>query len=79
MTPTLYEKVMIGKRTTYREHIPAPITMPEIEQKQVTTLLTALTLSMLVRPAAQSRRHGPQDQEGRRVHQRPGETELRAA
>lgn len=48
MSPTLYEKVMIGKRTTYREHIPAPIVMPEIEHKQVTTLLTALTLSMLI-------------------------------
>lgn len=48
MSPPLYEKVMIGKRTTCREHIPAPITMPEIEQKQVATLLTALTLSMLV-------------------------------
>ena len=22
---TLYEKVMVGKRTTYREHVPAPV------------------------------------------------------
>lgn len=46
--PTLYEKVMIGKRTTYREYLPPKINMPEIEQKQVVTLLTTLTISMLI-------------------------------
>lgn len=45
---TLYEKIMVGKRTTYREHIPSPIVMPEIDQKQMVTLLTALTISMLM-------------------------------
>jgi hypothetical protein len=44
----LYEKVMQGKKTTYREHIPAPIVMPEIENKQIVTLLSALTISMLM-------------------------------
>ena len=44
----LYEKVMVGKRTTYKEHIQQPINMPEIEHKQMVTLLTALTISMLM-------------------------------
>lgn len=46
--PQLFERVMLGKRTTYREYIEKPIVMPEIEQKQVVTLLTTLTISMLM-------------------------------
>ena len=44
----LYEKVMVGKRTTYREHNPEIPKMQEIEQSQVVTLLTTLTISMLM-------------------------------
>lgn len=44
----LYERIMQGKKTTYREHIPKKIEMPEIEQNQVTTLLYALSISMLM-------------------------------
>lgn len=41
----LYEKLPNGR---YKPHIPAPINMPEIEQKQIVTLLSALTISMLI-------------------------------
>jgi len=44
----LYERVMQGKKTTYREHHPAPVIMPELENSQVVTLLSALTISMLM-------------------------------
>lgn len=44
----LYEKIMQGKKTTYREYTPKPIKMPEIEQSQVVTLLYTLSISMLM-------------------------------
>ena len=44
----LYEKIQVGKATRYKEHVPTPIVMPEIEQAQMVTLLYTLTMSMLI-------------------------------
>lgn len=66
---TLYEKVMIGKRTTYREHVPAPVVMPEIEQKQVVTLLTTLTISMLMSVYEQLPSHATMSRKIRKVEE----------
>lgn len=44
----LYEKVMIGKKTTYREYVEPVVVMPEIENNQIVTLLSAPTISMLM-------------------------------
>lgn len=46
--PELYEKITNGKRTTYKPYVPPQINMPEIEQSQIVTLLSALTMSMLM-------------------------------
>lgn len=46
---TLYEKhISAAGKVSYREHVPAPVVMPEIESAQVVTLLSALTISMLM-------------------------------
>lgn len=46
---TLYEKhISPAGKVACREHIPAPVVMPEIESAQVVTLLSALTISMLM-------------------------------
>lgn len=44
----LYEKVMIGQRTTYREYVPPDNSMHEIEHEQMVTLLATLTISMVM-------------------------------
>jgi hypothetical protein len=49
----LYEKVQVGKATRYIEHVPAPINMPAIEQAQMITLLSTLTISMLISVSGQ--------------------------
>lgn len=54
----LYEKVMQGKKTTYREYVQPQISMPEIESKQMVTLLTALNISMLISVYDQLPDHG---------------------
>jgi hypothetical protein len=45
---TLYQKVMQGKKTTYQEYVEPKINIPFLENKQTTTLLSALTISMLM-------------------------------
>lgn len=42
---TLYEKLPNGR---YKEHVPPTVDMPYIEHKQMVTLLTALSISMLM-------------------------------
>jgi hypothetical protein len=44
----LYEKIMVGKKTTYREYDPPLPSMEFIETDQMITLLTTLTISMLM-------------------------------
>lgn len=45
----LYEKhISQAGKVSYREYIPEAVVMPEIESKQVVTLLSALTISMLM-------------------------------
>jgi len=51
---TLYEKQPNGR---YKEHVPKPINMPEIDTEQVVTLLSALTISMLISVEDQLPRH----------------------
>ena len=46
----LYEKIMQGKRTTYREYKPEAGVLPDmvIESEEVITILTTLVISMLM-------------------------------
>lgn len=44
----LYEKVMVGKKTTYRPYTVPDTSMHLIESGQMVTLLATLTMSMLM-------------------------------
>ena len=45
----LYEQIISANgRITYKPHVPPHVSMPEIEQAEMVTLLSTLTLSMLM-------------------------------
>lgn len=45
--PTLYVKVMKGKKTTYQEYNPY-VPCPELEDKQILTLMSTLVVALLM-------------------------------
>lgn len=45
--PTLYVKVMKGKRTTYQEYNPY-VPCPELEDKQILTLMSTLVIALMM-------------------------------
>ena len=65
----LYEKVMIGKRTTYRPYVAPDNNMHEIEHEQMVTLLATLTISMLMSIEAQLPPHARVAREIKNVEQ----------
>lgn len=49
MTPTLYEKVMTGKRTTYKEYVPtAPDGADDMTNEQLVTMAVSVGVTCLM-------------------------------
>lgn len=63
----LYERVMVGKKTTYKEHEPYVSTLVELEQEQIISLLTTFTLAMLMSVSAQCVSHSRAGREIKKV------------
>lgn len=53
----LYEKIMVGKKTTYRPYVAPDNTFFEIPQDEVVTILAVLTMSMLMSVSTQIKQH----------------------
>lgn len=65
----LFEKVMVGKRTTYKPHEGYNNTLIELEQDQVISLLTTFTLAMLMSVSGQLVSHSKAAREIRKVEE----------
>lgn len=65
----LYEKVMQGRKTTYKPHEPYTSTLVELEQDQVISLLTTFTLAMLMSVSGQIVSHTRAAREIRKVEE----------